>query len=116
LFPGYLFLHRDPRDPWWPARYAPGVYDFITNAEDKPEACRPGAVEAVQALEAEFRSPPTCQSRWRPGAACRLADGPFEGHDAVVLKVRRNMALVALMMFGCLRNVAVSLDCLVARD
>jgi hypothetical protein len=47
---------------------------------------------------------------------CSLATGPFSGHQGVVMSVGHDMALVALMMFGQLREVAVQLDCLRARD
>ena len=49
--------------------------------------------------------------------ACRPRKGhPLEGIDAVISEVGSNNAIVALMMFGHLRLIAVPLDCLTSRD
>lgn len=115
LFPGYLFVWFDPRDPWRPIRETPGVRHLIhcgSQVQYAPEA----AVAALQAGEAARRMPPTRESLYRPGAACRLDYGPCQGLDAVVLSVSGDRALVSLMMLGALRQVAVALDCLRLRD
>lgn len=115
LFPRYLFVNLDPSKPWYPLRYAPGVFGLIT-VEGIPIPCPQGAVEAIQEAEATRALLPPVRQRWSPGQACTLDSGPFQNCDAVVLKVGTEMCLVALMMFGCLREVAVQLDCLKTRD
>lgn len=115
LFPGYLFVQLDLSRPWSPVRHCPGVFNLV-GINGIPSTCPQGAVEAIQEAEAVRALLPPVQQRWSPGQACALASGPFEGHDAVILKVGTDMALVALMMFGALREVAVQLDCLKTRD
>lgn len=115
LFPRYLFVRLDLAHPWYPIRYAPGVFNLV-GINGIPSPCPQGAVEAIQEAEAVRALLPPPKQRWSPGQACALASGPFEGCDAVILKVGTDMALVALMMFGHLREVAVQLDCLRTRD
>lgn len=115
LFPGYLFTRLDLAHPWYPIRYAPGVYSLIST-NGIPSPCPQGAVEAIQEAEAARALYPMPKHRWAPGAPCTLASGPFQDCDAVILKVGSEMVLVALMMFGALREVAVQLDALKARE
>lgn len=115
LFDGYLFVNLDPAKPWYPIRYAPGVFCLLT-IDGIPTPCPEGAVEALQASDAERQLPYRPEAAWRPGAAVAVANGPFAGHPAVILSVGQEMALVSLLMFGQLREVAVSLDALTARD
>lgn len=115
LFPGYLFVHIQPGKSWYPIRYAPGVFGLVS-IEGKPTPCPEGAVEALQASEVVRATCLRFGPQWAPGMPCSLAAGAFEGCPAVVLKVGQDMALVSLLMFGELREVAVQLDCLVARD
>jgi len=114
LFPGYIFCQHDPRDPWRPIRYCPGIRANLLGGKGIQYAST-AAVDALQATDAQ-RLLPIHRTPWRPGAVCELADGPFHGHTAVVLRLEREMALVSLMMFGQLREVAVDVDCLRARD
>ena len=73
-------------------------------------------MEALRASE-HLRATPTPHSAlWAPGMACSLATGPLSGHQGVITEVGADMALVALLMFGHLRTVAVDIQCLVARD
>lgn len=115
LWPGYLFVQLDLTKPWSPVTHCPGVFNLV-GINGIPSTCPQGAVEAIQAAEAVRALLPPVQQRWSPGAACALASGPFQDCDAVVLKVGADMALVALMMFGHLREILVQLDCLRARD
>jgi transcriptional antiterminator RfaH len=116
LFPRYLFLLFDHRAASWsPIRATPGVADLIRTGSDihyAPEA----AVEALRAGEALRRCQAAETTQWAPGVPCSLATGPFAEHQAVVTQVGKEMATIAVMMFGELREVAVQLDCLRARD
>ena len=117
LFSGYLFTSFDPHENWRPILYTPGVFSLIRNPDGKPIPVPQRALEAVRASEDARRTLTPREPLWRPGAACRLAGGgAFDGHDAVVTAVHHDRAVVALLMLGHLREVQVSLDCLVARE
>ncbi|HEY2418105.1 MAG TPA: transcription termination/antitermination NusG family protein, partial [Steroidobacteraceae bacterium] len=115
LFPGYLFIHLDLARPWYPIRWAPGVYYLLTVA-GLPQSCAAGAVEAVQAAEAERATQHPTAASWAPGMACSPTTGPFRDYPAVITSVTRETATLAIMMLGQLRNVSVPLDCLKARN
>lgn len=116
LFPGYVFAQHDPRDPWRPLRYCPGVRANLLGGSGVQYA-RSGAVEALQAGEEARRHihPPT--ALWRPGMACRPRIGVFAGLPACVTAMRRpDMAMIAVMFLGELREVLMPTDCIEARD
>jgi transcription antitermination factor NusG len=115
LFSGYVFCWHDSRDSWRPVYETPGVRGVIKNG-NQIQWVRAGAVEAVRAAEAARRCPTAETAEWAPGVPCSLALGPLAGTSAVVVSVGADMALVAMMMFGELREVAVQLDCLRPRD
>jgi transcription antitermination factor NusG len=116
LFQSYVFVKISPDDPWYPIRRTAGVRQLLLSAFGKPYLLRPGSLEAVRATEAQRTAPTSPSAIWAQGMPCSLAAGPFADHQGVVMSVGRDMALVALMMFGHLREVAVQLDCLRARD
>jgi transcription antitermination factor NusG len=115
LFRSYLFVEHGPGSSWRSIHTAPGVSNLITVA-GRLEYAAPGAVEALQATEQLRRSIDTLASLRRPGAACRLLDGPFHGHDAVVNEIDGDNAVVNVMMFGELRSVTVPLESLGPRE
>ena len=116
LFTGYLFVQLNDANPWTPVRYAPGVTALLMMG-GKPDRLRDGLIEALQAGDESRRSvaPPTAV--WAPGTPCRLARGPFEGHDAVVLEVASTgkLVLVAVPMFGAIRSIPAPLEWLEVR-
>jgi transcription antitermination factor NusG len=115
LFSGYVFCWHDSRDSWRPVYETPGVRGVIKNG-NQIQWVRAGAVEAVRAAEASRRCPTPDISQWAPGVPCSLAVGPLAGTSAIITQVGHEMATIALMMFGELREVAVQLDCLRARE
>jgi transcription antitermination factor NusG len=115
LFRSYLFVQHEPGTSWRPIRSAPGVASIVCAGHEIRYAA-PGAVEALQATEQLRRAPTPPQDRFRPGTACRLTAGPFRGHEAAVVEVSGKDATVAILLFGELRRVAVSLDSLIPRD
>jgi transcription antitermination factor NusG len=116
LFPRYLFLLFDHHAASWsPIRATPGVVDLIRTGSDVHYAPE-GAIAALQAGQSDRATPTPPSAIWAPGMPCSLATGPFADHQGVVMSVGHDMALVALMMFGHLREVAVQLDCLKERD
>ena len=116
LFQRYLFLRFDHTSTSWsPIRATPGVAHLVRNGTD-PAYASDAAISTLQAHDHVRRTLTPREPLWRPGAACRLSDGAFQGHDAVVTAVHHDRALVALLMLGHLREVQVSLDCLVARE
>jgi transcription antitermination factor NusG len=116
LFPRYLFLLFDHHAASWsPIRATPGVADLIRSGSDvhyAPEA----AINALQAGEAARRCQTAETARWAPGVPCSLAVGPWAGVDAVVTSVGKEMALIAMLVFGHLREVSVQLEHLVPRE
>jgi transcription antitermination factor NusG len=115
LFPGYIFCQHDPRDPWRPIRYCPGIRANLIGGLGVQYA-RAGDISVLEASEALRRTPTTPGSLWRPGAPCQPRDGPFQGLPAVVIEVERQIAKVAIVMFGELRQVSVDVSSLVARE
>jgi len=114
LFAGYIFCQHDPRDPWRPIRYCPGIRANLLGGKGIQYA-RDDAVAALQATDAQ-RLLPIHRTPWRPGAVCELCDGPFHGQPAVVLHVEKDVALVSMLMLGELREVAVDVSCLKLRE
>src|SRR4029077_8748265 len=118
LFPGYAFVKFDAaRDPWRPIQNTPGVYSLLRcQGTGFPDPVSNGAVEALRAGE-EARRPLTPPgAAWAAGAACKVAYGPLQGHDAVVLAVNGPKAVIALLLLGSLREVTVPVECLMERD
>ena len=89
---------------------------MLTNDRGLPQRLRAGVLEALQAGDAARATPPPPHASWRPGDAVRLSKGPMTGLDAVVMEIDGNAARVSILMFGHLRDVEVSLDCLMVRD
>jgi len=113
LWTGYLFVQ--PGTHWAPICSTYGVSRLLM-AGPKPHTVARGLVEAVQAAQALAASGILADVPWAPGTPCSLAVGAFAGHPGVVVSVTRGIAHVALMLFGCVRDVSVSVDCLVARE
>jgi transcriptional antiterminator RfaH len=115
LFPRYLFIRFNHlTESWTPIRATPGVQDLV-RCGSTPAYASEAAVSALQAGQAARATPTPPSAIWAPGVPCSLATGPFAEHQAVVMSVGHDMALVALMMFGHLREVAVQLDALQPR-
>ena len=116
LWPGYLFIRLDLRDPWYPVRYAPGVFQLLTNADRSPAPVADHILAALQATEDARRSLPPPGAQWAPGAACSLAQGPMRGLPAVVTRCTDDTATIACLFLGQLREITVPVDSLMARD
>jgi hypothetical protein len=116
LFAGYLFCSLGPAEPWTPVRYSPGVSRLLGFDGTRPQFVPDALVDGLRAGEAArstIRPPGTL---WRPGAAVRLSGGAFDGHDAVVLRIERETAVVGLVVFGAMREAIVGLGSLASRD
>jgi transcription antitermination factor NusG len=116
LFPAYLFVRLDLRDPWGPVRYAPGVFQLLTNADSTPEPVPETVIDALQAGDAFRRLPLPDAPLLRPGAPVTCLYGPFQGREAVVIAAAANTARIALPMLGAMRELVVPIACLTARD
>jgi transcriptional antiterminator RfaH len=114
LFSRYLFVRFDNgRDPWRPILSTLGVATLLRRQDTGiPEPCPEAAISALQATEASRRSLTPARAAWAPGAVCAPANGILAGHRAVVLRVTRSHATVALMLLGALREVTLPLDSL----
>jgi transcription antitermination factor NusG len=115
LFPRYCFVQLDPRDPWTPIRYAPGVRDLLMR-DGRPDMARPGVVSALQAFEDVRRCPTPANASWAPGMRCRPRMGVLSGMSAVVLAIHHETARIAVMFLGHLREISLHVDCLMACD
>ena len=113
LFPGYLFLQLTQNKPWYPIRYAPGVFQLILTSDGLPAICPEAAVEALRAAE-PLRSATTLAGRSIPAAgdAFRVRHGPARGIRCVVISVRRDQARVSMLFLGQLRDAWLPLDAL----
>jgi transcription antitermination factor NusG len=115
IWPGYVFLQLDLAHPWYPIRFAPGVFQLLA-IDGKPTPCAKGLPEAVDAVLAERAVHQRETPQLAPGLAVAVAKGMLEGHHAVVLAVGREKARIAIMLFGALREATVALNCLKPRD
>ena len=115
LFAGYIFCQHDPRDPWRPIRYCPGIRANLIGGLGVQYA-RTGDVEAVQAAQAQPAPIDQPDATRRVGAVVAPASGPFAQHQGVVLEIRGNRAVLAMLLFGELRQVSVDVSSLVARE
>jgi transcriptional antiterminator RfaH len=118
LFPSYAFVSFDPQhDPWRPIVNTLGVYALLRRPDGIPNPVAMGSVEALQALDALRRSIAPPGASWASGIPCSPATGtPFAGHPAVVVSVDRGKAIIAMLLFGELRQVSVDVSSLVARE
>ena len=115
LFAGYIFCQHDPRDPWRPIRYCPGIRANLIGGLGVQYA-RAGDVEAVQAAQAQPAPIDQPDATRRVGAVVAPASGPFAQHQGVVLEIRGNRAVLAMLLFGELRQVQVPIAALVSRE
>ena len=117
LFTSYAFVAIAPAEPWTPIRYAGGVKSLLM-MDGKPAYAPTAAVEAIQASAALRRTLTPPNALWSPGAPCRLVyGGALDGAEGVIEAIHADNqnARVAVMMFGALRSVHVSLSYLAAR-
>jgi transcriptional antiterminator RfaH len=118
LFPSYAFVSFDPQhDPWRPIVNTLGVYALLRRPDGIPNPVAMGSVEALQAMDALRGSISPPGASWAPGMPCSPAVGtPFAGHPAVVVSVTGQRAIIAMLLFGELRQVSVDVNSLVARE
>jgi transcription antitermination factor NusG len=120
LFPRYGFIAFDHRDTSWsPIRDTPGVVDLVrcgalpAYTTDTNVAALRSALDASQAAAALIQPPDATR---RVGAAVAQASGPFAQHQGVIIEIRGNRAVLAMLLFGELRQVSVDVNSLVARE
>jgi transcription antitermination factor NusG len=116
LFPSYLFIRLDLRDPWYPVRYAPGVFKLLTNADNMPNPISEAILSALQAGDALRRLPAPDTPLLRPGAPVTCLHGAFYGREAVVIAAATNTARIALPMLGAIREITVPIQSLAIRE
>lgn len=109
LFPGYVFIRLDLARPWYPIRFAPGVFQLLT-INGVPAPCPDHAVEAVQSALQAAQALAGEKERWRVGSPCSLSLHPLRGVPAIVTAIHDGRAQVAVMMLGQLRQLAVRVD------
>jgi len=116
LFSGYLFTRFDAlRDPWTPICRTEGVQKLLMSGP-RPGIVADSLIAALRATETARRSFPVVGPVFAPGAAVRVCEGALEGHEAVVITTHHDRAHIAVMLFGAVRNVNVSLTALSVRE
>ena len=115
LFVSYAFVSLAPTDPWVPIRYTPGVHTLLMSG-GKPNINATGVVEGLRAVLAQPAPIEPPDATRRAGAAVAVGNGPLAGHQAVVVSVAGNRAMIALLLFGELRTVSVDVTSLVERE
>ena len=116
LFTSYAFVLLGQHDPWVPIRYTPGVHSLLMSG-GQPNIAAMASIEALEASQELRRSIAPSGASWASGMPCSPATGtPFAGHPAVVVSVNREIAQIALVLFGELRTVSIAVGSLVARD
>ena len=114
MFPSYLFIRFDRRDPWRPITNTPGVFQLLTSDGYLPNPVPDAVVSELQAVHALRRSRAPEKTAWAPGMPCCLRKGcAFEGLPAVITAIHINQASIAMMFLGQLRNLSVPIDALV---
>jgi transcriptional antiterminator RfaH len=114
LWRGYLFVQLSTAS-WSPIRSTRGIARVLMSG-DKPHHLNAATLEAIRAGD-ELRRTVTLPDRlWRPGVACQVKYGPLQSMEAVVIAITNQVAHVALLMFGQLREVTISADCLAPRE
>jgi transcriptional antiterminator RfaH len=116
LFPAYLFIRLDLRDPWGPVRNTPGVFRLLTSDANMPHPVPEAIISALRAGDALRRLPLPDTVLYRPGAPVKCLYGPFQGQDAVIISVASTTARIALPMLGAIREIIVPVKCLAVRD
>jgi transcription antitermination factor NusG len=114
LFTSYLFV-AVPLTLWGPIRHTLGVRSLLMSGE-KPYLLPEAVWNALQAGEALRRAIAPPGASWAPGTPCSPGNGVFTGHPAVVISVDRGKAIIAMLLFGELRQVSVDVNSLVARE
>jgi transcription antitermination factor NusG len=116
LFPRYGFIAFDHRDTSWsPIRNTPGVVDLVRSGA-LPAYTNAAAVERLQGLLAQTATQQPETGQWASGDAVAPSAGAFTGHPAVVISVTGQRAIIAMLLFGELRQVSVDVASLVARE
>jgi transcription antitermination factor NusG len=114
LFTSYLFV-AVPLTLWGPIRHTLGVKRLLMSGE-KPYLLPDAVWSALQAGEELRRAVQAPGAYWAPGTPCSPGNGVFTGHPAVVISVDRGKAIIAMLLFGELRQVSVDVNSLVARE
>jgi transcriptional antiterminator RfaH len=115
LFTSYLFV-AVPLTLWGPIRHTLGVRSLLMSG-DRPSIVATALLDVLRAAEGVRRSVVAPGALWAPGMPCSpVAGTPFAGHPAVVISVERGKAIIAMLLFGELRQVSVDVSSLVARE
>jgi len=110
LFASYLLVTIDGH--WTPIKSTLGVRKLLLDGDGKPGRVARAVVSALQAVR-DFSGG---EGAWQVGSPCSLSVGPLRGCDAVVTSIKGDVAMVAVMMFGQMRQLAVGVGRLCPRD
>jgi len=106
LFPGYLFCRFDPRDRL-PILTTPDVIQIL-GVGKSPLPVEDAEVEAIEAI-VRSGSPKRPWPFLEVGQRVRIATGPLQGVEGILIEVRGKHRLVVSIELLC-RSVAVEVD------
>jgi transcription antitermination factor NusG len=112
LFPGYGFVKFSiANDPWHRIADVHGVYRLFKHGPTSPTALPPGAVEALQAAcdPLGVIYPPTIPVI-RPGAVCRLREGPLVNLTGVCAWAQGDRIRLLMNLLGGQATISVQVS------
>ena len=96
MFPSYIFAKFDPPTQLWTVRYTRGVRKVVGNAE-APWAVSEEMIEFFRARETDGVIM-AAETDLKAGDAVRIADGPFAGLRAVLLRPMKGTERALLLL------------------
>lgn len=101
LFPRYLFIHLDTHtDNWGPIRSTLGVASLVRFGQ-KPAPVPESLIAFLQSREGGDGLHVWAEPTYRTGDRVRVADGPLEGYEGILLaRTSRERVVVLLDILG----------------
>jgi transcriptional antiterminator RfaH len=101
LFPRYLFIHLDTHvDNWGPIRSTQGVTSLVRFGQ-KPAPVPDSLIVFLRSREGEDGLSLWLEPQHQTGDRVRVADGPLEGYEGILLaKTGRERVVVLLEILG----------------
>jgi len=101
LFPRYLFIHLDTHtDNWAPIRSTLGVASLVRFGQ-KPAPIPESLISFLRSRESRDGLHEWAEPEYRAGDRVRVADGPMEGYEGILLaRTSRERVVVLLDILG----------------
>lgn len=111
LFPRYLFIHLDySTDDWVPIRSTIGVSELVRFGQN-PAKISEDLVATIKKKENEEGIHELRVGNFKEGQQIRIADGPFEGYEAIFKsKSGQERAIILLSIAENLAKIQIDID------